>query len=215
MEPKRTSAIFDITVPLDAASLVTWPGDPPFRLDAVSTLDDEGCLVSQLSMSAHAGTHLDFPSHVMAGGKGAGDYAASDFVLPAVVVDVPHGADAVTHDHVLGANLLPGDAVLFRTRNSAEGACRSGRWSARYVALTPEAARACVGAELRLAGIDAQSVDRPDDDLPVHRILLANGILVLEGLDLSDVPPGRYTLTCLPLRIPGCEASPVRAVLAG
>ncbi len=195
------TTVFDISVPLGAGA-VDYPGDPPFRREVVTTLDGGAFSLSRLSMSAHSGTHLDFPAHVIPGGKGAADYPASAFILSAVVVQVSGEASAVTHEDVLRARLQPGDAVLFRT--------------GRPVGLTPEAARACVGAEARLAGIDTMSVDRFEDvDLPVHRILLGNDVLVLEGIDLSDVSPGRYTLSCLPLLIPGCEASPVRAVLTG
>ena len=63
-------------------------------------------------------------------------------------------------------------------------------------------------------GIDYLSVDRYEDEsLPVHNILLKNDVLVLEGIDLGAVPPGRYWLICLPLRIDDAEAAPVRAVL--
>jgi arylformamidase len=199
MASKPVHTVFDISVPL-AAGMAVYPGDPPFGVEPFATLAGGPFALSRLSMSAHAGSHLDFPSHVMPGGKGAADYPPSRFLLSAVVVAVAAGAAAVTHDDVLRAEFDPGDAVLFRTGGG--------------VALTPEAARACVGREAGLAGIDGQSVDRIEDpELPVHRILLGNDVLVLEGIDLSEVPPGRYALSCLPLRIAGCEASPVRAVL--
>lgn len=201
MASKPVHTVFDISVPL-AAGMAVYPGDPPFGVEPVATLAGGRYALSRLSMSAHAGSHLDFPAHVMPDGKGAADYPPDRFLLPAVVVDIAAGAAAVTHDDVLRAAFDPGDAVLFRTGGA--------------VALTHEAARACVGREAGLAGVDSQSVDRlGDDELPVHRILLGNDVLVLEGIDLSGVPPGRYTLSCLPLRIVGCEASPVRAVLLG
>ncbi|HEY5995699.1 MAG TPA: cyclase family protein [Candidatus Deferrimicrobiaceae bacterium] len=201
MAIKPAQTVFDISVPL-FAGMAAYPGDPPFALDPVATLDDGPYSLSRLSMSAHAGSHLDFPSPVVRGGRCAADYPPARFLLPAVVVGVAPDAAAVTHEDVLRAALEPGDAVLFRTGGA--------------IALTPEAARACVGCEAGLAGIDASSVDRAgDDELPVHRILLGNDVLVLEGIDLSGVPPGRYSLSCLPLRIAGSEASPVRAVLLG
>jgi arylformamidase len=66
----------------------------------------------------------------------------------------------------------------------------------------------------KLLGIDSLSVDRYDDlSLQAHRILLEHDALILEGIDLGCVPPGRYTLVCLPLLIAGGEAAPARAVL--
>ena len=38
-------------------------------------------------------------------------------------------------------------------------------------------------------------------------------MLILEGIDLAGVAPGRYTLVALPLRIAGADGSPVRAAL--
>jgi arylformamidase len=51
------------------------------------------------------------------------------------------------------------------------------------------------------------------EDAPIHDILLGNDIFILEGIALDGVPAGRYTLFCLPLKIRGAEASPVRAIL--
>jgi arylformamidase len=46
-----------------------------------------------------------------------------------------------------------------------------------------------------------------------HRALLEAGVVVVEGLDLSRVDPGRYELVCLPLRIAGSDGAPARALL--
>jgi arylformamidase len=37
--------------------------------------------------------------------------------------------------------------------------------------------------------------------------------VILENLRLGHVPPGDYTLICLPLKLAGADGSPVRAVL--
>jgi arylformamidase len=47
----------------------------------------------------------------------------------------------------------------------------------------------------------------------VHRLLLGEGVVIVEGLDLSAVPAGRYGLICLPLRLAGLDGAPARAVL--
>jgi arylformamidase len=80
--------------------------------------------------------------------------------------------------------------------------------------MTPEAADYCIEKGVSLVGIDYITIDRYSDrTFPVHHRLLGNDILILEGLHLSEVPSGRYTLFCLPLLIKGGEASPVRAIL--
>ncbi|MGH7507289.1 MAG: hypothetical protein ACRELX_16665, partial [Longimicrobiales bacterium] len=46
-----------------------------------------------------------------------------------------------------------------------------------------------------------------------HHILHAGHVAILENLVLSAVPPGRYTLIALPLKLTEADSSPVRAVL--
>jgi arylformamidase len=48
---------------------------------------------------------------------------------------------------------------------------------------------------------------------PTHDILLRAHVAVVEGLDLSGVPAGRYDLYCLPLKLVGSDGAPARAIL--
>ena len=52
-----------------------------------------------------------------------------------------------------------------------------------------------------------------DDAAGIHRALLSAGVWIIEGLDLSPVAEGSYELICLPLRIPGGDGAPARALL--
>lgn len=107
-----------------------------------------------------------------------------------------------------------GDALLFKTTNSTSGLSRNGIFSEKFVYLSEEAADVCVNLGAGLVGIDYISIDRYGDEMaPVHHRLLKEGILVLEGINLMDVPSGDYTLLCPPLKMKGAEASPVRALL--
>ena len=49
--------------------------------------------------------------------------------------------------------------------------------------------------------------------LPAPLRWRACGMAILEGVVLTDVPAGCYTLMALPLKLEGADASPVRAVL--
>jgi arylformamidase len=67
---------------------------------------------------------------------------------------------------------------------------------------------------VRLVGIDTPSIDLQEDKvLESHQAVLRADMAILEGVVLDAVDPGIYTLIALPLRIPGADASPVRAVL--
>lgn len=210
----RPTAVVDISLPLTATT-PPLPGDPPFVRRLFLTQATDGCEVAAWSLSAHAGTHLDFPAHFLPDGQRAGDYPAAAFLRPAVVVDC-RSADRLTPAVLAGIAVAPGDAVLFATRNSRDRLFAGPDFPEAFAALTPELARELVRRRVGLVGLDALSVEPlTDPAYPVHHLLLGAGVLILEGLDLAAAPLGRSTLCCLPLAVPEAEASPVRAVLLG
>lgn len=183
--------VFDITRPLDATAPV-YPGDLPFaRIEVHSYARGDPYAVSVLLGSAHAGTHVDLPPHFLAD---APEPHLDRFIGPAEVVRVS------SWSALLGRDWSSGVCPLFR----CEG---EGAPPAELVARL-------VAAGIPLVGLDLMSVDALDDDTyPNHRALLGAGIPILESLHLSDVPEGEYELIALPLRIPGADATWVRAVL--
>lgn len=202
----------DISFPL-SPDMLHWPGqDPPSRRWIEQMADGGTADLSEWTIGAHAGTHVDAPAHFI-GGAGTVDEIPTDALVgEAVVLDL---ADvAVIGAAVLEERLPPGvERVLFRTRNSAD---ETATFREDYVALDAGGARVLLERGVRLVGNDYLSVERFGSIMagaPVHRLLLGKGIVVLEGLRLGGVAPGRYQLVALPLRLVGAEASPARAVL--
>ena len=69
---------------------------------------------------------------------------------------------------------------------------------------------------IRLVGIDYLSVEQFNSkSFTTHEILLSNGVIIIEGLDLRQVPAGIYELICLPLKIAegSGDGAPARVVL--
>jgi arylformamidase len=204
---------YDITTLLGSQS-IDYPGDTPYVRTMLCSIGEGAEYdLARLEMSAHSGTHLDAPAHFVAGGKTIDQYAVNDFILPAHVIHIGD-PEAVRPSEIPDVDIVPGEAILFRTQSSGSGRCTSGAFSHGFVYLSPEVADLCVEKRVHLVGLDSISVDRyGDEHYPVHHRLSEAGILILEGIDLAQVPAGRYTLICLPLRIRGGEASPARAVL--
>jgi arylformamidase len=175
--------------------------------------EGDGYNLSALALGSHAGTHLDFPSHLLKSGKSQDQYSLKRFIMPAEVISVS-GEGPVLPRCLQGGKIDKGQALLFKTSNSKNGLMHQAVFSEDFVSLSLGLAQLCVVKGVSLVGIDYLSVDKyGDDSLPVHRTLLENDVLILEGIDLAVVPSGRYSLICLPLSIKGAEASPVRAVL--
>src|SRR5690606_40433018 len=120
------------------------------------------------------------------------------------------GRTSLDEDLVARVDREEGERVLFRTRD------RLDPWAdpQPYPAVTPPLARRLVEAGVKLVGTDAPSVDPLESrSLEAHRILLGEGIAILENLALGAVKPGKYTLLALPLRIAEADSAPVRVLL--
>jgi arylformamidase len=66
----------------------------------------------------------------------------------------------------------------------------------------------------KLVGWDYLSIEKfGSRDFPAHHALLGAGVVIVEGLDLSQVEPGEYELTCLPLKVAGGDGAPARVIL--
>ena len=100
--------------------------------------------------------------------------------------------------------------LLFKTSNSKLG---QNKFNKHFVGLSPHAAQWLVDRKIKLVGNDYLSIAPFGLIYETHQILLKNKVVVLEGLNLTGVKPGAYQLICLPIKLVGTEAAPVRAVL--
>jgi len=213
-------SLYDVTVPISTA-LPVYPGDPKIELERVMSLEGgDVANVTRLGCSTHVGTHVDPPSHFIAGAARLDQLPLEVLVGPARVVDVGE-AKAIDAAVLAACDLAGVRRVLFKTRNSrfwppVEGAEETYQFHEDFVYLEPDAARALVELGVRLVGIDYLSVERFNFTEPTtHRTLLGAGVVIVEGLALRDVPPGDYELICLPLKIKDGDGAPARVVLRG
>jgi arylformamidase len=205
-------AWIDISVPLHDG-LVPWPGDPPFRVERVSDLErGEFCTVSSLSMSAHAGTHMDAPLHFLQGGSGVDALPLEATVGRARVLPI-RNTRLISSDELRTHRIRAGERLLFKTKNSTRNR-KAGGFFRDYVAVSSEAANYLVSRRVRAVGIDGPSIGPSDEEMAeTHRVLMRAGIWIIEGLDLSRAPVGPCDLVCLPLHIVGADGAPARAIL--
>jgi arylformamidase len=201
----------DISLNLSAET-ARWATSPPFELHErrrMSRGDHNNS--SAATMSLHAGTHMDAPFHFVADGKTIDQLPLDLFIGPALV----HAVDAgryITAAHVEAIELDGISRVLFKTRNSE--LLKRSDYEPDFVAFSVEAAEALVKRGVKLVGLDYLSVAHAgEEQVPVHRAFLDRGVALLEGVDLSEIKPGRYELICFPLRIRGVDGAPCRAVL--
>jgi arylformamidase len=204
--------IYDASLPILSGGLV-FPGDPRIRISAHRSIArGDPANVSVLRLGSHTGTHVDAPKHFVPDGGSADTIPLERLVGPAVVLDFPEDVTEIGAAQLRAHGLRGSRRVLLRTRNSI--LLSHPRFTPEYVSLAPDGAEYLLEHGVELVGIDYLSIERFDTtDYPVHRLLLEREVVIVEGLDLSAVPGGAYQLVCLPLRLPGLDGAPARAVL--
>jgi kynurenine formamidase len=208
-----------------------------FGVPARLLRDGEGWATEDfLRLGTHNSTHVDAPRHYNS--RVAGERAATIDELPlewfhgpGVVMDMTakEDGDAVTAAEAeaeltrIGHELAPGDMVLVRTgRDAFYG---EPDYIARGPGVTAEATRWLFERGVRVMGIDAWGWDAPlhlqaaearERDAPgifwaAHQCDLP--YCQIERLvNLGELPPTGFTVSCFPLRVVGGSAGPARVV---
>ena len=165
---------------------------------------------SALNMSVDSGTHIVAPFHFVDQGTTIDQLPLERFIGPALVYAV-ETERYITREQVAGIRLDGATRVLFKTRNS--GLLHQREYDPDFAAFSVEAAQSLVEQGVELVGLDYLSVAHADEQVEVHRAFLDHGVVLLEGIDLSEVAPGRYDPMCLPIFLKDSNGAPCRAVL--
>lgn len=205
-----------IDVSVDVSDdLPVWPGSPEIQFKRSLALDS-GDIANDttLNFSVHTGTHIDAPLHFLPNGKSVDQISLDTLIGPAHLAEVPNDVESITLT-VLEQLALPDGVrrLLLKTRNSNLWISEVQEFEPDFVALTVEAAQWVVNRGIEVIGIDYLSIQRFCDGPETHQILLGAEVVVIEGLNLSQVLPGQYDLFCLPLKLKGIEGAPARVVL--
>ena len=197
----------DATTPI-RDGMVHWPDNAPVHVKkTLSIATGAAANVTEVSLSAHTGTHVDAPLHFTAN---AGDSITIDLgrlMGPARVVGISDPR-SISLAEMEKLEIEPGARLLFRTRISDH------EWSTMpfqpdFVALDADAARHLRDRGVVCVGVDYLSVGKAD----THHTLLDAGICVIEGLALQHIVPGEYEMLCLPLKIVDSDGAPARVLL--
>lgn len=202
--------LIDISPPV-SPEIAVWPGDVPFSREvALSFAAGDHLELSAIRSSLHIGAHADAPSHYQAEGVHIAACPLAHYLGDCQVmrVDCAPGSRVRLGD-------LPGPILAPRLLIHTGSFPDPNDWNEDFVSLSAELIEAHARAGGCLIGLDTPSVDPMHSKaLQSHHALARHDMAVLEGLVLGHVPPGRYTLIALPLRLLQADASPVRAVLA-
>ena len=208
------SKIYDITVAVSNETPI-YKGDPGVEIKSFKSIaTGSSANVSQIALGVHTATHVDAPNHFIEGGKRIHELDPQKLLGPCRVIEVDKGVVAIEPEHV--GDITGIKRVLFKTQNSGFWSSPELGFRSDFSYLVPETARLLVDSGVVLVGIDYLSIEKSGSPgHPVHITLLENEVVILEGVDLREVPPGDYELICMPLKYIGAtgDGSPARTFL--
>jgi len=209
--------ILDISVPI-SKTMPVWPGDPHVCLRPLSNIEDgDAASVTEIQMSVHTGTHIDAASHYIAGAQTIDQLPLEKLVGRVLVMEIDPSERTITEDvlksHGFNKKMTNIKKVLFKTSNSILWKTSPFEFNNNYVGINSSGAVYLANFDLDLIGIDYLSIAPFDETRQPHVILLKKEIILLEGINLSNVSEGYYELYCLPMNLEGCEGAPARAIL--
>lgn len=179
--------IIDITQPLFNSKVYDGDISPSYKL--VSTVKESNYNISEIKFNVHNGTHIDAPYHCIDSSLGIGEMDLSIFY---------------------------GDCSVYKYNNNIDyilSKCKERLLFKDYIDINIELANKIVNSNVKLIGVEAQTVGDKDYIYQVHKIFLEKNIVILEGLVLKNVEEGNYILSAFPLNLGKLDASPVRAIL--
>ena len=208
--------IYDVSLTV-SPEMPVWPGDPKIKFERVAKIEaGDGYNLTRLDLSVHNGTHVDAPYHFLGGETATVDQLPLKILSGRVYVLHLPDCDLITAEILENAEIPPRTRrLLFKTRNSNYWSQKSDGFHTDFVALNPDAAQWLVNRGVKLVCIDYLSIAPFNDGSPTHEILLKAGVVIVEGLDLSLISQGRYTIHCLPLKLAGSDGAPARVILVG
>jgi len=208
--------IHDVSLVL-RPNMITWPGEPAPRFEPLRRIaKGDTANVTVITISDHAGTHVDPPIHFLEGGNTVDKLPVDALVGPCAVVAFD-GPGHVSGEWLDRANVpARTERILFKTPNSARWSDPSAEFTRDFTTINASAARWCVEHGVKVVGIDYLSIEPQGAEkagYPVHKMLLGANVVIIEGLDLQSVVPGQYELVCAPIKLVGGDGAPARVFL--
>jgi kynurenine formamidase len=204
--------IVDLTHPL-SDDMPVYPGLARPSFAPIARVESDGYAMSRYELLNHIGTHVDAPSHLVAGGDTLDEIALERLICDAFTIDVSARAPgplprAELEPHL--AAIRPGDLVLLNSGNAANYGSEAYWTGWSYP--DPDASRALIERGISGIGFDGPSADPVDTtDYGLHRIWLGAGRLILENLANLDRLPQRAPVVIAPMKVSAANGAPVRA----
>jgi arylformamidase len=205
----------DISIPTSSRTTV-FPGDPSPQIHWPHWAIEKGdpASVGFFNGGLHHGTHVDAPWHFNSGAKQLHEMPLDRWLGPCWVADLTAEPQCVSAAALQKAGIPPDTKrLLLKTRNGLTDYWNRP-WNPNFIYIHRSAAEWCVQHGLWTVGLDYLTIDSPEEtEFPSHRTLLGNEVVIIENLNLRDIPAGPYELLAAPVNLVGADGAWCRALL--
>ncbi|MFW6251871.1 MAG: cyclase family protein [Halanaerobium sp.] len=181
------------------------------RLSTVRDFSEGDAHESELQMNVHTGTHVDAPLHMLEEGENSNLFFAENPFYQAQLIDLSKLEEKITAEDLKDYEIEENSFVILRTKNSEPGFLE--KTPEKFIYLAESGAEYLRDQNIKGVGIDTNGIERAQSEHPTHKKLLAEKIMILEGLRLNQVPAGDYILLLSLLKIADSDGLPGRAYL--
>ena len=201
--------LYDISMPIHENMMVYKDLEEKRpHIELVKKIPQDTSNESSVTMNVHTGTHIDAPYHMDSDEKTIDQLDITKLLTVARVLDLTAVRGKITWDDLTAHRIQKNEFILLKTANSF-----TERFSAEFIYVAQSGAEHLAELGISGVGIDGLGIERAQPNHETHKVLMHNGIIIMEGLRLKEVPAGTYFMCALPLRIQGVDGSPARVVL--
>jgi len=204
--------MFDISMTIRKDMLV-YKGKDEIRprLTTIRDFNQGDAHESELQMNVHTGTHVDAPLHMLEDGENANLFFAENPFYKSKLLDLTEIDEKITAADLKEYNIEKNSFIILKTKNSQPGFLE--KTPEKFIYLAESGAEYLIDKNIKGVGIDTNGIERAQSEHPTHKKLLAEKIIILEGLRLNQVPAGSYIMLLSLLKIADSDGLPGRAYL--
>ena len=206
--------IVDLSHALTADTPV-YPGDPVPEFTVATTVENEGYNLFNLMLGSQTGSHVDAPYHFRNQGSTVDKVDLNNFMGNGLIIDVSYkkNKEEITLEEIIAYEdqIADVDIVLFQT-NWYKKAGTEEFYDHPF--LSKEGGEYLLSKRVMTVGIDTINLDNTGGtEFPIHDMYADAGGVIAENLaNLEFVDFDSPFIVFLPLKLIGCDGSPVRAV---
>ena len=197
-----------------ADDMPLYPGLPSPSFHDFAQVERDGYAMSEYRLLNHIGTHVDLPSHQIAGGASLDEIPLESLVTEAATVDLsgrePGAVEWSELEPLLG-DVREGDWLFLYSDNGKNWGSEDYWTGWSYP--DADASRRLVERGIVGVGFDGPSADPVDTEtFDLHKVWLGAGRMILENLTNLGLLPARTQVVVAPLKVRAANGAPARVL---